>query len=159
MVEDILKFYPLKSRGYKKGLFATHKNEWVNIGGLNRTQFIEAKEIKIDKDITLLDMFHGYCVLFMSYFITKQPSWNVMLLERPDSFQKIVHCFATKTINGVTYFADARGITDNCLEFFSDFRFCKDNMNIKEFKKLPELSYEQMLWMKKSYDIIFDSVA
>lgn len=162
MVNDILNYYDLKTNNYRKGLFETYSpnQPWSDEvkksqHGVSYTQFIATKNIHITDTITLLDMFHGLCYTYLSYFITMNPDWTPVELRRTNFWTTLIHAYATKEINGVTYFADARGISDNCLDFFNDYRFSKNNMSINHIHDLPELTYEDSLIMKKAYDIIY----
>lgn len=162
MVQDILNYFELKTTGYTHGLFNTKLTDrpWSNdinktTSGVSYTQFIDAKKHKLTNTISLLDVFHGLCAFYMSYFITMNPDWIPMKIYRPECINSLIHSFAIKEINGITYFADARGITDNCIDFFSDYRFSKKTMQLTKIDNLPELDYDDMLIMKKAYDIIY----
>ena len=78
-----------------------------------------------------------------------------MKLYRTGNVDKINHVFAIKKIHDVTYFADARGITDDCALFFKEYLCSNYKMNIEKIHTLPELEFEDMLIFKKAYDIIY----
>lgn len=132
MVEDILKFYPLNTKNFSTGLFATPlKNRpWSDrpkksLHGISYTQFEDAFEIKVTESLNLFDLFHGFCDDFAMYFKKLNPDWEIYALKR-DSFNPLIHMYAIKHLeDGRILFADARGVTDNVLDFFRDFRFAK----------------------------------
>ena len=160
MKKDILKYFDLITNDFSYGLFEKKLKDrtWNEINNIQfdpKTQFIDAKSYTVYDNITLLDMFHGLCAFYMSYFITKNPDWTPMELYHFETRKQIIHIFAIKQINNVTYFADARGITDNCIEFFSDYNFSKNKMHIHKITHLPELDYDDMILMKKAYDMIY----
>ena len=162
MTKDILQYYNLISHNYNKGLFEKHVADrtWSNEvkkskNGVSYTQFIDAKDMMITNDLSLLDMFHGLCHTYMAYFITMNPDWKPMQMRRLNFWNTLIHAYAVKTIGDITYFADARGVTDNCLDFFNDYRFAKNNMIIEPVRDLPELTYEDSRVLKKAYDIIY----
>ena len=141
MSNNISSYVSLKSNGYAYGLF--------------KNTCLDARLYKITKNITLIDMFHGSCMLYMSYFITLNPDWTPMKLYRTENVDKIIHVFAIKKIHDVTYFADARGITDDCALFFKEYLCLKDIITIEKIYDLPELDFEDMLIFKKAYDMIY----
>ena len=163
MTKDILAFFDLNTIGYTTGLFRIplSKRSWSNNikkskNGVSYTQFIDAKEIKISNEITLLDMFHGKCDIYTSYYIEKNPDWTPMELLRVDAWNKINHVFAVKKLaDGRILFADARGITDNFLDFFEDFKFSKKNMAIKKVDRLTELTDIDRVISKKAYELVY----
>lgn len=132
MVKDIEKYYPRNTKGFSLGLFEKplRERQWSNkpnksIHGVSYTQFEEAFDVKVG-DICLFDYFHGYCDDFALYFKQQHPDFEIMEIRRNSGWNSLVHVFAVKEIeDGYYLFADARGITDDCFEFFSDFKFSK----------------------------------
>ncbi len=138
MIKDILPYFPFCGNNVAYGLFERPINQRTKMMGLskkygvNATYYPDAKDIKLSDEITLLDMFHGYCTIYAKFFNDKHPEFETMMLERTNSFWNITnHVFCVKHLdNGICIFADARGLSDNPLEFFADYSFCKNNMNI-----------------------------
>lgn len=168
MLEDILAFYPNNSKNVATGLFKTPVASRIycnpdnymskSTTGYTSTFYSDAYSIKINDNLTLLDIFHGCCYDFALYFVSKHPDWKVMELTRPDSFfNKCNHVFAIKeTDDGRTLFADARGITDNPLEFFHDYKYSKHNMDISPIDTTNlTLSDNSIDVCQKAYDIIY----
>lgn len=68
---------------------------------------------------------------------------------------RLIHAFAIKkTEDGRFLFADARGYTDNVLDFFTDFRFSKSNMSL-EPADIRECSNPDVLFF---YHYIWDEI-
>ena len=163
MTKDILQFFPLNSNGEVKGLFETPLSQrpWSDqvkksIHGVSYTKFYDANDVKLSEKNTLLDMFHGWCKDFMFYFYKKNPDWTPCLLRRDGFYQSLVHAFCFKILeDGRILFADARGITDNCLDFFDDFKFSKNNMQLiypKDIKDVVINNYDDCV---RAYKHIF----
>ena len=166
MTKDILQFFPLNSKGEVKGLFKTPLSErpWSDkvkksVHGVSYTKFYDANEIKLSDENTLLDMFHGWCKDFMVYFSKKNPDWSPCLLRRDGFYQSLVHAFCYKKLeDGRILFADARGITDNCLDFFDDFRFSKNNMQLIAVEDIEKQVINHYDDCKKAYEYVFKGI-
>lgn len=138
MTKDILLYFPLKTKNVRYGLFKTPVSDRQYTGGLKRklygvngTYYNDALDIGIGDNYTLLDMFHGWCVPYAKYFTERNPDWSIMELEKYHSYKRVNHAFAVKYLrDGRILYADARGITDNVLEFFEDFTMSKDTMHV-----------------------------
>ena len=171
MIDDILQWFPFRGHKIQYGLFSTPiaKRE-LKCGlsrktyGVDRTYYAEANDILLNDTTTLLDMFHGLCVPFTVYFTNRHPDFTPTVLERPCSFYNTTnHAFALKHLpNGICLFADARGITDDPIEFFSDYTFSKNNMAIKQLKIAPDEYEDGHLFKpdqicKTAYNIIFEN--
>lgn len=138
MTEDILLYFPLNTKNVRYGLFKKPLSGRKYTGGIsnrlygvNGTYYADALKISIGEDYTLLDMFHGYCLPYAKYFTEKNPDWEIMELQKYHTYKRINHVFAVKHLkDGRTLFADARGITDDVLEFFEDFVMSKKTMKV-----------------------------
>lgn len=161
MTKDILGIYPMHETTFTLGLFKSIPFEDRTITYFEshkgaHTRFSEALDVMLDDKWSLYDMFHGLCLLYASYFISENPEWTPMVLKNK-STGRLTHVFLTKELNGATLFADARGITDNPLEFFDDYKFSKKTLYVERTDKLPELDFDDMLKYKKAYDIIYNT--
>ena len=158
MVKDIEKYYKRNTKGFSLGLFETPLKErkWNNkpnksIYGVSYTQFEEAFDIKVGNRC-LFDYFHGDCDNFALYFYKEHPDFKIMELRRDSGWNSLVHVFAVKEIeDGYYLFADARGITDDCYEFFSDFKFSK-------FSYLEETNTNRYVENKRDCKIAYDLI-
>lgn len=161
MLQSILKHFDNKSNNYNTGLFSDYNidRKWQHYLQYDYydipTQFIDSTNCKISKTLSLFDIFHGWCMVYLSYFITMNPDWTPVMITGKN--ETLYHAFATKTIENITYFADARGITDNALTFFTEYQNIHDTIKIQKITDLPELTFEDMLIMKKAYDIIYNN--
>lgn len=162
MTKDILTYFPLNSKNEVLGLFEKPLNQryWSNrpkksINGVSYTQFPDAYEIVLSNKNTLFEMFHKNCWNFMTYFKSQNPEWIAYELRRETFYSTLIHAFCCKKLeDGRILFADARGITDNCLDFFEDFNFSKDSMVLKEVNILePHNPLEDDC--KKAYEYIY----
>lgn len=158
MVKDIEKYYKRNTKGFSLGLFKTPLKErkWSDkpnksIHGVSYTQFEESFDMKVE-DKCLFDFFHGYCDDFALYFYKEHPDFKIMELRRNSGWNSLVHVFAVKEIeDGYYLFADARGITDDCYEFFSDFKFSK-------FSYLEETDTNRYVKDKKHCEMAYDLI-
>lgn len=167
MVEDILKFYSLNSEGFSFGLFSTPlgARSWSDkpmksLHGVSYTQFDDAFSTKVSENLSLFDLFHGYCKDFAAYFAEKNPDWEIHSLTRDTFHQSLVHMYAVKKLSdGRLLFADARGVTDNVIDFFRDFRFGKDLIlkveDRKELLSMLDKGTEIEIACKAGYENIF----
>ena len=114
--------------------------------GCTYTYFPEAMDIPLGCRATLFDMLHGYCWFFAKYFQHKNPEWEVIsAVGIVDGREFVVHTFLTKRENGIRLFADARGITDNPDEFFTEFDPSKATQFKKDVEEMP------LEWFNESY--------
>ena len=159
-IEHILSVYPRpKKPCIYTGLFSKRlsKRPWSNepnkcSHGVSYTQYEDAMKISFGS-MSLFDYFHGSCWYYAKYFQHKNPEWKTISLLRGNWRDSIVHTFCIKQLGDKTLFADARGITDDPVEFFSDFSFSK-NSHIVEDTDEMELSWFGKDY-KKAYDFIF----
>lgn len=107
------------------------------ISGVSYTKYIEMENFPVGEDgLTMFDFLHGKCGYFSDYLHIKNPKWQVIDMMRGTFWNPMIHSYCVRTIGGKTYFADARGITDDPEEFFSDFT-CGKTMYISE-RKAPD---------------------
>ena len=135
---DILSFFPENSKNECTGLFKIplkerspyHLNKCVH--GVSYTQYGDAAScLNPYNGESLLDQFHGKCDRYLAFFMLKNPDWIPLIMKRNTYWSSIVHAFAVKELeDGRILFADARGYTDSALQFFADFRFSKQTMEV-----------------------------
>lgn len=76
------------------------------------------------------EFLHGYCDLFLAYFLQKMSGWTGQVMIRPSN-KMIIHAYATRiNEDGGTEYADARGIFLNEKEFFRPYWFRKRDVKI-----------------------------
>ncbi len=68
--------------------------------------------------LTPYDFLHGLCNYFAQYLHDIYGYKMAGLYEEPD---QMIHAYCTKEIDGVTYYIDVRGITDDWNEFIKEF--------------------------------------
>ncbi len=132
-MKDFLKMFPMpqKTKVYT-GLFENFSDrEWSDIPnkcshGVSYTKYEDAIDVHVSICLTLFDMFHGKCWYFAQYFKNINPDWEIVQILRGNFWNEIVHTFCIKKVNGITYFADARGITDDPEVFFEDYSCSKN---------------------------------
>lgn len=64
------------------------------------------------------DLLHGYCTTFAK-LLHRKYGYPVYKIEKKNG--NYIHCFCTAIWNGITYYIDVRGITNNYDEFISEF--------------------------------------
>ena len=127
----------MADRNIMRGLSELHQ-------GCTYPYFSEAMDIPLGCGATLFDMFHGYCWFFAKYFQHKNPGWEA--ISAVDDKEFIIHTFLTKRENGIRLFADARGVTDNPEEFFTEFNLSKATRFQKDTEEMP------LEWFNESYN-------
>lgn len=140
MLKDITNYFPIQEHKYSTGLFNQKTASKIQIHKI------------LSDNMSLFDMYNGLCMLYMSYFITQKPDWKIMKLTKNNS---LIHVFATKNINNINYFADARGITDNCIIFFKDYACSTEKLIIQPVTNLPELDFYEIIPFAKAYKICY----
>lgn len=165
MTEDILKFFPLNTNNECGGLFKTSIKDrtWSdkpnkNMHGVSYTKFPEAFDITYGPAgcTQLFTMFHKNCYQYACLFLENNPDWTIYELQRDGFYHSTVHCFAVKRLpDGRNVFADARGYTDNPLEFFDDFKFSKTAhlLNITN-----DARYEKYIPIKNIMQIAYENI-
>ena len=91
--ESFLEDYPDTGWNYLEDEFKTH----------NRTPY---------------NFLHGECDIFARYLSDKYGYMMSALYEEPN---QLIHAYCTNEVNGVVYYIDVRGITDNWEEFIREF--------------------------------------
>lgn len=166
MITDILTYYPSNGQTVSLGLFQTPLADrpWTyhlakSKYGVIKSQFTDAMTISLSEDLSLFDLFHGYCGAFAEFFYKEHPSWTIKELIRENDWNTCNHIFLTKEMpDGKILFADARGITDDPLIFFNDYSFSKNNMDIITMNSMTpdnKLDKKLMQACKTAHDIIF----
>ena len=133
-MQDFLNLFPdnIGNDGICTGLFRTPtcKRKWSDrpnkcIHGVSWTLYEEAMDITFpDKNgntESLFSFFHGSCWEYAMFLKKQHPDWKIRCIRRGTFWDPVIHAFCTFTKDGVLHFADARGITYDPKEFFSDF--------------------------------------
>ena len=68
--------------------------------------------------VNLYDFLHGRCAYFAQYLHDTYGYKIVGLYEEPD---QLIHAYCVEVIDGISYYIDVRGITDNWAEFIQEF--------------------------------------
>ncbi len=141
------------------GLFTTRtiSRAWndkpnKSINGVSYTLYGDAYRISCGPDASLFDFIHGRCAEFAYYFHEQNPDWKIVDMRRGNFWDSLIHSYCIKEIGGITYFADARGITDDPEEFFADFA-CSKDMHVEDY--IPEEDEAVEEEVKKAYELIF----
>lgn len=79
--------------------------------------------VKFGGDHNVEEFLHGYCNLYLVYFLKKMPEWRGEVMIRKSN-KMIVHAYATRIDeDGIKNYADARGIMKDKDEFFKPYSF------------------------------------
>lgn len=79
--------------------------------------------VKFGGNHNVEEFLHGYCNLYLVYFLKKMPEWRGEVMIRKSN-KMIVHAYATRIDeDGVKNYADARGIIKDEDEFFKPYSF------------------------------------
>lgn len=79
--------------------------------------------VKFGGNHNVEEFLHGYCNLYLVYFLKKMPEWRGEVMIRKSN-KMIVHAYATRIDeDGVKNYADARGIINDEYEFFKPYSF------------------------------------
>lgn len=159
-IKHFLKMFPMpKDPGCYLGFFENYgERVWSNrpnrtVHGVSYTKFADLMDLEIHGTDPFC-MFHGRCYQFAHYFAGETPGWTVTLIERGTFWNTLVHAFCTKEIDGKTYFADARGITDDPSVFFEDYECGKSAYPVTEKRKDLNLQFQKPF--ETMYDYIVD---
>ena len=158
-MQDFLKMFP-KPENPKvyTGLFGNFSERvWSDRPnkcdhGVSYTKYEDAMNVHVGK-LTLFDMFHGNCWYYAQYFKLMNPDWDIIQILRGNFWNNAVHTFCIKKADNITYFADARGITDDPEVFFEDFSCSKE-----AYWQSQDLELEHKCFMdsyEKAYRYIF----
>lgn len=155
-----LKVYPKPENPHVyTGLFTKpiSKRRWSDkpnkiTNGVSYTQYADAMRISCGYGWSLFDFIHGKCGYFADYFHENNPDWKVINMMRGSSWGTMIHSYCIKEINGTTYFADARGITDDPETFFNDFT-CSKEMYVVDNTQERDTKYDK--WCAKAYEYTY----
>lgn len=79
--------------------------------------------VKFGGNHNVEEFLHGYCNLYLVYFLKKMPEWRGEVMIRKSN-KMIVHAYATRIDeDGIKNYADARGIIKDEDEFFKPYSF------------------------------------
>lgn len=79
--------------------------------------------VKFGGDHNVEEFLHGYCNLYLVYFLKKMPEWRGEVMIRKSN-KMIIHAYATRIDeDGIKNYADARGIIKDEDEFFKPYSF------------------------------------
>ena len=156
-----LKMFPMpENPGCYLGFFENYgKRVWSDrpnktVHGVSYTKFGDVMDLEIPGTDPFY-MFHGRCYQFAHYFAGETTGWTVTIIERGNFWNTIVHAFCTKEINGKTYFADARGITDDPSVFFEDYDCSRNAYLVTEKQKDTDMEFRESVEIM--YDYIMDT--
>ena len=79
--------------------------------------------VKFGGNHNVEEFLHGYCNLYLVYFLKKMPEWRGEVMIRKSN-KMIIHAYATRIDEyGIKNYADARGIIKDKDEFFKPYSF------------------------------------
>lgn len=79
--------------------------------------------VKFGGNHNVEEFLHGYCNIYLVYFLKKMPEWRGEVMIRKSN-KMIVHAYATRIDeDGIKNYADARGIIKDEDEFFKPYSF------------------------------------
>ncbi len=79
--------------------------------------------VKFGGNHNVEEFLHGYCNLYLVYFLKKMPEWRGEVMIRKSN-KMIIHAYATRIDeDGIKNYADARGIIKDEDEFFKPYSF------------------------------------
>ena len=79
--------------------------------------------VKFGGNHNVEEFLHGYCNLYLVYFLKKMPEWRGEVMIRKSN-KMIVHAYATRIDeDDIKNYADARGIIKDKDEFFKPYSF------------------------------------
>lgn len=79
--------------------------------------------VKFGGNHNVEEFLHGYCNLYLVYFLKKMPEWRGEVMIRKSN-KMIIHAYATRIDeDGIKNYADARGIIKDKDEFFKPYSF------------------------------------
>lgn len=95
----------------------------INTKNKNNKKINPLYSIKFGGNHNVEEFLHGYCNLYLVYFLKKMPEWRGEVIIRKSN-KMIVHAYATRIDkDGVKNYADARGIIKDEDEFFKPYSF------------------------------------
>lgn len=79
--------------------------------------------VKFGGNHNVEEFLHGYCNLYLVYFLKKMPEWRGEVMIRKSN-KMIIHAYATRIDeDGIKNYADARGIIKDEDGFFKPYSF------------------------------------
>lgn len=94
-----------------------------NRNNINNKKTNPLYSVKFGGNHNVEEFLHGYCNLYLVYFLKKMPEWQGEVIIRKSN-KMIVHAYATRIDeDGVKNYADARGIIKDEDEFFKPYSF------------------------------------
>ena len=122
------------------------------------------------EDLSLYDFLHGDCPYFAGWLAQKYnyPMWTITFLYKKSENgywrkwdNSIIHSFCTTSYKDKIYYIDARGITDNSLNFISEFldviaeieKQCKEKGYQYKIDYKMYNSFDKYLKTKKDFNV------
>lgn len=108
------------------------------------------------------ELLHGYCDLFLAYFLERNPEWHGEYIIR-NSNRMIVHAYAVCEVEDETIlYADARGVFSCKKDFFKPYRFREkdvhftpqdESMRAECLERMKEKKLESAI--EQAYQLVF----
>lgn len=94
-----------------------------NRNNINNKKTNPLYSVKFGGNHNVEEFLHGYCNLYLVYFLKKMPEWRGEVMIRKSN-KMIIHAYATRIDeDGIKNYADARGIIKDEDEFFRPYSF------------------------------------
>lgn len=94
-----------------------------NRNNINNKKTNPLYSVKFGGNHNVEEFLHGYCNLYLVYFLKKMPEWRGEVMIRKSN-KMIIHAYATRIDeDGIKNYADARGIIKDEDEFFKPYSF------------------------------------
>lgn len=88
--------------------------------------------MKFGNNHNVEEFLHGYCDLFLVYFLKNTEGWTGKIMVRPSN-KMIIHAYATRfNEDGEVLYADARGVIKDEKEFFKPYWFRNKDVEIHD---------------------------
>lgn len=110
--------------------------------------------MKFGNNYNIEEFLHGYCDLFLVYFLKNMQGWAGKIMVRTSN-KMIIHAYAERINNdGIKEYADARGIFCDKKDFFKPYWFRKKDMELHDiteeetkacFKRIEEECLESAI--------------
>lgn len=117
--------------------------------------------MKFGNNHNVEEFLHGYCDLFLVYFLKNMPGWTGKIMVRPSN-KMIIHAYAERINDeGITEYADARGIFCDEKEFFKPYWFRKKDMKIHDITEEETIVCFERIekeWLEKAISELFEYV-
>lgn len=100
-----------------------NNNNKNNKNNTNNKKTNPLYSVKFGGNHNVEEFLHGYCNLYLVYFLKKMPEWRGEVMIRKSN-KMIIHAYATRIDeDGIKNYADARGIIKDEDEFFKPYSF------------------------------------